>query len=147
MATRGARWDPFREIAQLQNELSRLVGSAGEREGPALIPPADVWETEDQLGFAFDVPGVAEDDVSIELEDNTLTVTAERKPSENVPDERYHRRERRYGTYSRTISVPPGTSEGDVSARYDRGVLEITVRKPEEPKPKRIQIGVQKPGA
>jgi HSP20 family protein len=148
MASR-ARWDPLREIAQLQNELSRLVGSAGEREGGGreLIPPADVWETEQEVVYGFDLPGIPEAAITIELENDTLTIAAERERPAGVGEERFHRRERRYGTYSRTIAVPQGTSEEDVSAHSEHGTLEIRIRKQEEPKPRKIQIGVQKSGS
>jgi HSP20 family protein len=145
MAARRARWDPFREIAQLQGELSRLVGSGGERESRDVIPPADVWETDDEVVYSLDLPGIPEDQISLELEDNLLTITAERARPGDVPDERFQRRERRYGTYSRTIAVPPGAGEAEISASSDLGVLEIRVRRPEEPRPKKIRIGVRSP--
>ena len=146
MASR-ARWDPFREIEQLQNELSRLVGSAGregERGGRAHIPPADVWETEDEVVYAFDLPGVPEDNITLELEEGTLTILAERDPPAEMSEERLRRRERRFGTFSRTISLPHGTTEDAVSAHSEDGVLEVRIGKPEEPKPRRIEIGKKK---
>jgi HSP20 family protein len=147
MASHGARWDPFREIAQLQSELSRLVGSiAGEGGGRELIPQVDVWETEREVVYASDLPGIPEDEISLELEDNLLTVTAERRRPAEVADERFQRRERRYGTFTRTIALPQSAGERDISARAENGVLEVRVRKPEEPKPKKIQIGVRRPG-
>jgi HSP20 family protein len=146
MASR-ARWDPFREIAQLQDELSRLVGLGGRGEGggQTLIPPADVVETPQEVIYSFDLPGVSEDRISIELENDTLTVSAEREPTSDAADAQYHRRERRFGTYSRTIAVPQGTGEQQVSASYENGVLDVRIKKPEAPKPTKIQIGVQKP--
>jgi HSP20 family protein len=144
MASRG-RWDPFREIASLQNELSRILGSA--REGEAVsrtwAPPVDAWETDSDLVFAFELPGVASDKISIELEDGTLTVSGERARSEQVSDDRYYRLERRYGPFSRTINVPQGVSEEDVSADYTDGVLEVRIAKPRAPEPKRIRIGTK----
>jgi HSP20 family protein len=137
------RWDPFREIASLQSDLSRLMNSAfrnGEG-GGQWVPAVDVWETENELVYAFDLPGIPEDKISIELEDNTLTVSAERERSQERSDDRYYRFERRYGTFSRTITVPQGTDEGSIKADYKDGVLELRVAKPEEVKPRRIQIG------
>jgi HSP20 family protein len=142
MASR-ARWDPFREIASLQSELGRLASAFGEGEGVAvLVPPADVWETDNEVVYAFDLPGVPEDKVSIELEDTTLTVTAERERPADVARDRLHRSERRFGTFTRTIAVPQGTSENDISANYANGVLELRVAKQQAPSPRRIQIGV-----
>ena len=143
MASR-ARWDPFREIAQLQNELSRLVGGFREEGGQTQIPPADVWETDSEVVYSFDLPGVSEDKISIELEDDMLTVAGHREPDADVSDAQYRRRERRYGTYERTIAVPQAIGEDAVTAKYENGVLEVRVKKPEAPKPKKIQIGVQK---
>ena len=147
MASRGARWDPFREIAQLQSELSRLLGSIGEAAGGDPIPPADVWETDQDVVYAFDLPGIPENRISLELEDNLLTVTAEREPPAEIPPNRFQRRERRYGTYSRTIALPQGADESNVSAKSEHGVLEIRVSKPKEPGPTKIQIEVSKPDA
>jgi HSP20 family protein len=146
MASR-ARWDPFREIASLQNELSRLANVFREGEGAeAMVPPADVWETEAEVVYAFDLPGVSDDRIAIELADSTVTVTAQRERPADVPREQYQRVERRFGTFSRTIAVPQGTTENDISADYSSGVLEVRVAKKEAPRPRRIQIGAQSSG-
>jgi HSP20 family protein len=137
--------EPFREIAALQNEMGRLMGSLFEngdgRTNQAWMPAVDVWETENALVYAFDLPGIAEDKVSVELDEGALTVSAERERQQETSDERFYRFERRFGTFSRTIGLPQGTTEDHISADYKNGVLEVHVRKPEEPKPKRIQIG------
>jgi HSP20 family protein len=137
--------EPFREFAALQNEMSRLMGGlfegANGRTNQAWMPAADVWETEDELVYAFDLPGISEDKISVELDDGALTVSAERERTQEVSDERFYRFERRFGSFSRTIGVPQGTTDDAISANYQNGVLEVHVRKPEQPKPKRIQIG------
>jgi HSP20 family protein len=138
------RWDPFREVAALQNEMSRLFGLAREGNGTSernWVPALDVWETENEVVYAFDLPGISEDKISVEFEDGTLTVAAERERKQEVSNDRYYRFERRYGTFSRAIGLPQGVKEADVSADYRDGVLEVHVRKPEEVKPRRIQIG------
>ena len=137
------RWDPFREIASLQNELSRFVNAVRDTDAgtQTWVPAVDVWETEKEIVYAFDLPGVPEDRISVELEENALTVSAERTRPEEVSDERFHRFERRYGTFSRTIGVPQGVGEDAISADYRSGVLEVRVQKPEAPKPRRIQVG------
>jgi HSP20 family protein len=139
------RWEPFRELAALQGEMSRLMN--GLLEGPGRstqnwIPTADVWETENEIVYAFDLPGIPEDKISVELDDGALAVTAEREREQKVEEDRYYRFERRFGTFSRTIGLPQGVSEGDVKARYENGVLEVHVPKPEQAKPRKIQIGV-----
>jgi HSP20 family protein len=139
------RWEPFRELATLQNEMTRLlgmgeVGNGRSTNGP-WIPALDVWETEDAVVYAFDLPGIAEDQISVELEEGALTVTAERERKAETNDDRFYRFERRHGSFSRTVTVPQGVNEDDVKASYENGVLQITVPKPEQPKPRRIQVG------
>jgi HSP20 family protein len=137
--------EPFREIAALQNEMGRLMGglfeSGNGRTNQDWMPAVDVWETEKELVYAFDLPGIPEDKVSVELDEGALTVSAEREREQEVSDERFYRFERRFGTFSRTIGLPKGTTEENIHADYKDGVLEVHVSKPEEPKPKRIQVG------
>ena len=140
------RFDPFREVAALQNEMGRFLGLFREGNGQTAgtgswAPPMDVWETDGEIVYAFDLPGVPEERISVEFEDGSLTVSAERERTSEVSDERLYRVERRFGSFSRTIGLPQGVSDGDVSARYEAGVLEVHVKKPEQPKPRRIQIG------
>ena len=139
------RWDPFREVAALQNEMGRFLNLFREGNGSATpqawAPPMDVWETEGDIVYAFDLPGVPEEKISVEFEDGALTVSAERERTSEVSDDRLYRVERRFGSFSRTIGLPQGIKDEDVSARYEGGVLEVHVRKPEQAKPHRIQIG------
>jgi HSP20 family protein len=138
------RWAPFSELASLQNEMSRFMNGLLEGNGRATqswIPTADVWETENEVVYAFDLPGIPEDKISIELDEGALTITAEREREQRVEEGRYARYERRFGTFTRTIGLPQGVTEDDVKAAYRDGVLEVRVAKPEQPKPKKIQIG------
>jgi HSP20 family protein len=138
------RWEPFREIAALQNEMGRFMNGLLEGNGrtnQGWVPALDVWETENEIVYALDLPGIPEDTISVELDEGALTVTAERERTQEQSEERFYRFERRYGTFSRTFSVPQGVSESDVRADYQDGVLEVHIKKPEQPKPKRIQIG------
>src|SRR5438552_11065209 len=92
------RWEPFREVAAMQNELSRLMNGLLEGNGKqtqAWVPTLDVWETDDELVYAFDLPGIPQDKVSVEVEDGALTVSAERERTQEVSQERFHRFERR----------------------------------------------------
>ena len=144
MATLVRFREPFREMAALQNEMTRLMGGLLEGNGrtnQAWTPAVDVWETENELVYAFDLPGIPEDKISVELEDNALTVSAERERKEEVSNDRFYRFERRFGSFSRTIGLPQGVNEDSISAEYRDGVLEVHVAKPEEPKPRRIQVG------
>src|SRR5947208_4547245 len=103
------RWDPFRDVAAMQNQLTRLLTGTFETAGngsQSWVPTLDAWETEDELVYAFDLPGVTQDKISVEVEDGTLTVSAERERSTDVSEERYHRFERRRAA-PRTRSRPP----------------------------------------
>ena len=139
------RWEPFRELATLQSEMSRLmnsfVGGGNGESTRSWVPALDVWETENEIVYALDLPGIPEDDISIEFEDGSLTVTAERERKQEVSDDKLYRFERRFGTYSRTFGLPQGVTEDDIKAEYRDGVLEVHVSKPEQVKPRRIQIG------
>ena len=150
MATLVRFREPFREVAALQNEMSRFMGSLfdGEsRTNQSWAPAVDVWETENELVYAFDLPGIPEDKISVELDDGGLTVSAERERTQETSQDRYYRFERRFGTFSRTIALPQGVSEDQIRAEYKNGVLEIHVAKPEQPKPKRIQVGTASQGS
>jgi HSP20 family protein len=139
------RWEPFREFADLQNEMSRLInGWAGEGNANGArtwAPSVDVWETDDEVVYAFDLPGIPEDKISVEVEDGTLTVAGERERSETTEGDRFYRYERRFGSFARSIGLPQGVKEDEIEAHYHDGVLEIRVPKPEQSKPRRIQIG------
>lgn len=141
------RWEPFRELAALQNEMSRWMGQVpgattpGNGQSSTWLPPVDVWETENELVLSLDLPGIPEDGIAVELDDNVLTVSGQRERTAEHSSERFYRFERRFGTFSRSITLPQGVREDAIKADYRNGVLEIRVPKPEEQKPKRIQIG------
>ena len=140
------RWDPFREMASLQDDMSRLMnGVLGTPNGGGAtrtwIPPVDVWETDDEVVYAL--PGMTEDDVSVELEEGMLTISGSRERKDEISKDGLYRYERRFGSFSRTIGLPQGVTEDSVKADYKDGVLEVRVSKPEQPKPRRIQIGGQ----
>lgn len=138
------RWEPFRELASLQSDVSRLMGGLLEGNGRSMqswAPPLDVWETESELVYAFDLPGIPEDRISVEVQDDTLTVSAERTKEHEESGDRMYRYERRYGAFSRAVGLPQGIDESKIAASCRDGVLEIHVPKPEEQKPRKIQLG------
>ena len=139
------RWDPVREVASLQNDMGRLMstmfGTGGNGESRTWIPAVDAWETEHELVYAFDLPGIPEEKIAVEYEDGSLTVAGERERTEEVSGDRMYRFERRFGSFSRTIGLPQGVNEDSIKADYKDGVLEVHVRKPEQVKPRRIQVG------
>ena len=140
------RWEPFRELAALQNEMSRwtspLTGTTpGNGSSSTWLPAVDVWETDDELVLSFDLPGIREDEIAVELDDNILTVSGKRERTSEHSNDRFYRFERRFGAFSRSVTLPQGVQEDAIRANYANGVLEVRVPKPEEPKPKRIQVG------
>jgi HSP20 family protein len=138
------RFDPFRELAALQSEMGRLMGGAfADANGRerSWVPALDAWETDEELVYAFDLPGVPEEKISVEFDDGTLTVSAEREREQKLAEGAVHRFERRFGSFQRSIALPQGVREQDIEAKYADGVLELHVRKPEETKPRRIPIG------
>jgi HSP20 family protein len=138
------RWEPFRELASLQSEMSRYMNGLMEGTGRATqswVPPLDVWETDTEVVYAFDLPGIPEEQIAIEVQDGTLTVSAERVKEEEEAGDRFYRFERRYGTFSRAVGLPQGVDESKIAASYANGVLEVHVSKPEQQKPRKIQLG------
>jgi HSP20 family protein len=142
------RWEPFRELSTLQSEMNRLFNSVFDNppgNGGSIarrwMPAMDLVETEDDFVLRADLPGLGEDDVKIEFEDGTLTISGERKAEHESKNEGYYRVERAYGSFTRSLTLPQGVDPERVSARFDRGVLEVRVPKPEERKPRRIEIG------
>ena len=140
------RWEPFRDLAGMQGEVSRLMNSlfdtgAGSGGAQTWAPPLDVWETESELVYAFDLPGIGEDKITLEVQDDTLTVTAQRERTLEDQGDRFYRFERRQGSFARSVGLPAGIDDSKITASYVDGVLEVRVPKPEEAKPRRIQLG------
>jgi HSP20 family protein len=137
------RWEPFRELASFQNEMSRFMNGLLDGPGRSVqswVPALDVWETESEVVYAFDLPGIPEDAIAIEVKDDTLTVSAERDKTEEVSDNGFYRYERRHGTFARAVGLPKGVDQDKIAASYEHGVLEIRVPKPEEAKPRTIAL-------
>jgi HSP20 family protein len=143
------RWEPLRELASIQNEMNRLFGTVFDAPTPSngntlrrWMPAMDLVETEEHFVLRADLPGLAEEDVTLEVEDNVLTVSGERKAEHETTKEGYHRVERAFGSFSRSLTLPEGVDAEAVSANFDRGVLEIRIPKPEQRKPRKISIGL-----
>ena len=143
------RWEPFRELNTLQSEMNRLFNTAFESpsgtggNGGTLrrwMPAMDLLESGDHFVLRADLPGMSEEDVKIELEDSTLTISGERKVEHETEQEGYYRVERASGSFSRSLTLPKGVDPETVTARFDRGVLEVRIPKPEARKPRRIEI-------
>ena len=137
------RWEPFRELGTLQSEMSRLMNGMLEgngRQSQNWVPALDVWETPSEVVYAFDLPGIREEQITIEVKDETLTISADREKTEETSENGFYRFERRYGTFARAVGLPQGVDPDNISARYESGVLEVRVPKPEEQKPKTIEL-------
>jgi HSP20 family protein len=130
------RPEPFsRDMDRLFDRLFDTPASA-QRWAPAM----DLTEAEDHYLLKADLPGLSEDDVSIEVENGVLTISGERKAEHEEDEKGWHRIERSYGSFSRTLTLPEGVDADAVTAEFDRGVLHVRIPKPEEVKPRRIEV-------
>jgi HSP20 family protein len=138
------RWDPFRDLTALQTEVNRLFSRASGdvTDRQSWTPAVDVVETDDAIVLKAELAGMDPADINIEVQDNVLTVSGERRFQEEVKEDKYYRIERRYGSFSRSLALPPTADETKVEAKYDNGLLEITVPKAEVAKPKKITVAV-----
>ena len=143
------RIDPFRELASLQDRFNSLFENFAETNGSgkeqltagSFTPAVDVYEDEHSLVLKLEVPGMNEEDLHVSLENNTLTISGERKFEKEEKEENFHRIERRYGSFSRTFRLPSTVDGEKVEAGYDKGILKITLAKRAEAKPKQIKVG------
>ena len=148
------RWEPLRELGTLQSEMNRLFNTVFDGPTPAnsgamrrWMPAMDLLESGDHFVLRADLPGLSEEDVKIELEDSTLTISGERKSEQEAQGEGFYRVERATGSFSRSLTLPKGVDPESVTAAFDRGVLEVHIPKPAERKPRRISIGGSEPAA
>jgi HSP20 family protein len=139
------RWDPFRELTALQTEVNRLFSRTGNgdvTERQSWTPSVDVIETDDTIELKAELAGMDPKDINIEVQDNVLTVSGERRFEEEVKEDKYYRIERRYGSFTRAIALPQTADESKIQAKYENGVLEVTIPKTEVAKPKKISVAV-----
>ncbi|HMN98569.1 MAG TPA: Hsp20/alpha crystallin family protein [Miltoncostaeaceae bacterium] len=137
------RFDPFRDITALRDEMNRLFSRAvddGTSSGSAWTPAVDVFETGGSIELRAELPGLDAGDIDIEIDDNVLTLKGERRFQEQVEDGRYYRVERAYGHFNRSLSLPQGVKADEISATFDRGVLSVRIPKADEVKPRKIAI-------
>lgn len=143
------RWEPFREVSGIQNEMNRLFDSFFGRPGTVSateriwVPLCDMYETKDDLHVSLEVPGIREKDVQVTITGDLLVVKGERKWDKELKEESYHRLERVYGKFERAVPLPVPVQADKVTASYRDGVLEIKLPKVEEIKPKEIKIDIR----
>jgi HSP20 family protein len=142
------RWEPVRELNTIQSEMNRLFNTFFDASAPGngqtptrrWIPAMDLVENDDELVLRADLPGLTEDDVKIEVEDNVLTVSGQRKAEHEERKDGYFRVERAFGSFHRSLTLPEGVDPEKVTANFDRGVLEVRIPKPEQRKPRKVTI-------
>jgi HSP20 family protein len=145
-----ARWEPFRGVTTLQDQINRLFNATFERSSDdsslsAWAPSVDIYETEHELVVKADLPDVDPKDLDIQVENNILTIRGERKFEKKVNEENYLRVERSYGSFARSFTLANTVNSDAIKAGYQNGVLTLTVPKREEAKPKQIKVNVNAP--
>ena len=142
------RYDPFRELRSLQDEMNRLLSSSFSRSGDkneqmwsgSWTPSVDISENKDQLILEAELPGMKPEDVEISIENSVLTLRGERKFEKKEDGDNLHRVERSYGSFTRSFTLPPTISAENATVAFENGVLRLTLAKREEAKPRRIEI-------
>jgi len=141
------KWDPFHDLTSLQDRINRLFEEAfprtgeSDEQGPGIWrPPVDILDTESAIVIEVEVPGINKDDISIDLKENVLSIEGERKLEADRKEENYYQRERRFGWFQRTFTLPAYVEPESIKATFKQGVLKIEIPKPEERKPKQISI-------
>jgi HSP20 family protein len=136
-----AKWDPFRDLLNVEDDFDRLFGRHASRS--AWAPALDVRETEDRFEVTVDLPGLEPADVSVTFEQGVLTVSGKREFSSEESDQTYHRIERSYGSFARSIRLPHTADAERIEAAFDKGVLTVRVPKAEAAKPRTIEVKTQ----
>jgi HSP20 family protein len=147
------RWDPFREFAQLQDRMNRVFadtygrssgsGDEGLMTGGEWVPPVDIYENGNhELVLKAELPDMTREDIAITVDNGTLSIRGEKRLSNEVKEEQFHRIERRYGTFSRSFSLPQTVDTEKVGAEYRNGVLTVRLPLREEAKPRQIKVDV-----
>jgi len=142
------RWDPFREFSTLQDRMNRLfsdvrtrpVWAEEEMAQGTWVPPVDIYETAEAIVLKAELPGIGKENLNVEVKDNTLTLRGEKKFEKEVKEENYYRVERSYGMFQRAFALPSTVQSDKVRAKFKDGVLEISLPKAEEAKPKQIKV-------
>ena len=145
------RWDPLRNVATLQDRINRIFNEAfadskdfeDEVSMSAWRPVVDIFDTNNAIVIKAELPGIKKDDVSVDVKDNVLTIKGERSFSKEIKEEDYYRKERSFGKFQRSFTLPEAIEPAGIKANFKNGVLEIEVPKAEEKKPKQISINVE----
>lgn len=144
------RWDPFRNVATLQDRINRMFDETflhskdfdDEVSLASWRPTVDIYDTDEAIILKAELPGVDKDKVTVDVKDNVLTLKGERSFDKEIKEENYYRRERSFGSFNRCFTLPSSVNPEDIKATYKDGILTIKVTKPEEKKPKQIDIDI-----
>lgn len=145
------RWDPFRNVATLQDRINRMFEESFARSRDldddtglcAWRPVVDIYETEQGIVVKAELPGVKKEDVSVEIKNNLLTLRGERLIDEQVKEENYYRKERCFGTFHRSFTLQDSVEPERIKATFKDGVLKVVIPRPEQEKPKQITVDVE----
>jgi HSP20 family protein len=132
------RWDPLRDLLNMEEDVERALGRSTGRH--AWAPTMDVRETDDHFEVAVDLPGLDPSDVSVTFEDGVLTISGKREISTERSGDTYHRIERSYGSFARSLRLPRTADGEKIEAAFDKGVLTVTIPKSEVAKPRTIEV-------
>ncbi|KZD07336.1 Hsp20/alpha crystallin family protein [Oceanibaculum pacificum] len=133
-------WDPFAEMRQLQADMNRLFDNAGVFPAAQAYPPVNLWIGDSSVVVTAELPGLSAEDVELTIREDTLTISGERRQAEEAEHAGWHRRERPHGVFSRTIGLPFRVDPDQVQAKFDNGVLEVEMQRPEADRPRKIAI-------
>ena len=143
------RFDPFREMALLQDRVNRAFGEVARRSDEdvmargAWVPPVDIYETDKHsLVLKAEIPDLNREDISLKVENNTLTLSGQKQMDREVKEQQYHRIERTFGSFTRTFTLPATVDTSRIAAEYKNGVLTVTLPLREDAKPKQIDVAI-----
>ena len=144
------RWDPFRDVAALQDRINRIFNESFGRsrdldDDVSLYdwrPPVDIYETATGIVLKVELPGVNKDDVSVEVKENVLTLKGERLLDPEIKDEHYYRKERSFGKFNRSFSLQEPIKPDLIKASFKEGVLTVEIPRPDEEKPKQVTVDI-----
>jgi HSP20 family protein len=134
------RWEPFAELGELRSRFDRIFGELADGQETAWRPAIDVVRDDGNLVIRADVPGIKPEEVKIEVEDGILTVSGAHEETKEQKDKSFLRRERRYGSFSRSMALPEGVEAKKIKAKTRDGVVEVTIPLPKKPAKQKIQI-------
>lgn len=144
------KYDPFNRVSALQHRINRLFEDSIPQPGAleedivacSWQPAVDVFQTDDGIRIKAEIPGVDKKDVSVELRDNVLTLKGSRTDDERIEDHKYYRRERCFGVFHRSFTLETATEPDRIKAKFENGILEVEVPRPEVERPKSIKVNI-----